>query len=282
MNADVRSVHPAPAERPVEPRSKTRPGFLPSIGTLSQENHMSSPALSHTRSSAPPLQDDARHRPPRPRTQEDRSATTPRAAGRYRYDLKRGAWWWSPETFAVLGVPAAADASTELLLQHLNPEDRAATLGALTGACTENRAFTLRARIVRADGEQRAVVLVGEPDPGPDGGGVVDGVVVDLTDCPGPAEPPDRSSALEAEVVQMRAAMASRATIEQAKGILMLLTSCSDTVAFDLLTHISSHTHRKVRDVAESITESASGRAPLPDDVRAIIRDACPPPRHRR
>ena len=71
--------------------------------------------------------------------------------------------------------------------------------------------------------------------------------------------------------------MASRAAIEQAKGILMLLTSCGDQVAFDLLAHISSHTHRKVRDVALVITESAAGRARLPDDVRAIIRDACPP-----
>jgi AmiR/NasT family two-component response regulator len=75
----------------------------------------------------------------------------------------------------------------------------------------------------------------------------------------------------------MHAAMASRATIEQAKGILMLLTGCGDQVAFDLLAHISSHTHRKVRDIAEVITRSASGSLRLPDDVRAIIRDACPP-----
>jgi hypothetical protein len=72
-------------------------------------------------------------------------------------------------------------------------------------------------------------------------------------------------------------AMKSRATIEQAKGILMLLTSCGDLVAFDLLAHISSHTHRKVRDVAGVITRSAAGQSRLPDDIRAIIRDACPP-----
>jgi AmiR/NasT family two-component response regulator len=71
--------------------------------------------------------------------------------------------------------------------------------------------------------------------------------------------------------------MASRAAIEQAKGILMLLTNCGDPVAFELLAHISSHTHRKVRDVAQSITESAAGHARLPDDVRDILRDACPP-----
>jgi AmiR/NasT family two-component response regulator len=71
--------------------------------------------------------------------------------------------------------------------------------------------------------------------------------------------------------------MASRAAIEQAKGILMLLTNCGDQVAFDLLAHISSHTHRKVRDVAVAITESASGHGRLPDDIRGILRDACPP-----
>jgi AmiR/NasT family two-component response regulator len=87
----------------------------------------------------------------------------------------------------------------------------------------------------------------------------------------------ERIAALEAEVQQLRAAMASRAAIEQAKGILMLLTGCGDQVAFDLLAHISSHTHRKVRDVAQAITDSASGHGRLPEDVCAIIRDACPP-----
>jgi AmiR/NasT family two-component response regulator len=85
--------------------------------------------------------------------------------------------------------------------------------------------------------------------------------------------------ALEAEVAQLRTAMASRAVIEQAKGVLMLLTGCADEGAFDLLTHISSNTHRKVRDVAAELVGSASGRVDLPADVRAILRDACPPPR---
>jgi hypothetical protein len=100
---------------------------------------------------------------------------------------------------------------------------------------------------------------------------------------PAPAEPPaaagdvDRVRALELEVAQLRTAMASRAVIEQAKGVLMLLTGCADTVAFDLLTHISSHTHRKVRDIAAELVASATGRCPLPDDVKKILRDACPP-----
>jgi hypothetical protein len=92
-----------------------------------------------------------------------------------------------------------------------------------------------------------------------------------------PSLPGDRLQALEVEVNQLRTAMASRAVIEQAKGILMLLTGCTEQVAFDVLTHISSTTHRKVRDLAVAITESACGRAPLPADVQDAIRDACPP-----
>ena len=87
----------------------------------------------------------------------------------------------------------------------------------------------------------------------------------------------DRVHALEVEVAQLRTAMLSRAVIEQAKGVLMLLTGCGDQVAFDLLTHMSSHTHRKVRDIAQELVASATGRRPLPDDVKVILRDACPP-----
>jgi hypothetical protein len=91
-----------------------------------------------------------------------------------------------------------------------------------------------------------------------------------------PAED-DRIHALQAEIEQLRTAMASRAVIEQAKGVLMLLTGCNERAAFDLLTHISSHTHRKVRDISTELVSSASGRSPLPADVKAIVRDACPP-----
>ncbi|MCV2490997.1 ANTAR domain-containing protein [Geodermatophilus sp. YIM 151500] len=95
--------------------------------------------------------------------------------------------------------------------------------------------------------------------------------------APGAAGDAERVRALETEVAQLRTAMASRAVIEQAKGVLMLLTGCGEQAAFDLMAHISSHTHRKVRDVAHVLTASASGRTGLPDDVRAILRDACPP-----
>jgi ANTAR domain len=106
--------------------------------------------------------------------------------------------------------------------------------------------------------------------------GTVHGPMGTLTSVDVPTDS-DRVHALEVEVAQLRTAMLSRAVIEQAKGVLMLLTGCGDQVAFDLLTHISSHTHRKVRDIAQELVGSATGRSPLPDDIKAILRDACPP-----
>ena len=237
---------------------------------------MSSPTLSRQRpSTRQPRAAGVAH--PAHRPVED--GTRGRLAGRYRYDRRTSAWWWSPEMFALYGLrPGTAQPCTEVLLSHQHPDDRPRTLEALTGACTSGQPFTLQNRIVRADGQQRTVVLLGEPELEATGGvSAVEGVCIDVTASSPATTETERIRALEAEVEQLKAAMASRSTIEQAKGILMLLTSCGEQVAFDLLAHISSHTHRKVRDVAQSITESARGTSTLPDDVCAIIRDACPP-----
>jgi len=186
--------------------------------------------------------------------------------------------------FTLHGLPPGTpQPDTETYLQYQHAEDRARLLGAISAACSSGRDFALETRIIRTDGRERDVVLVGECRTDDDGAvTAVEGMAIDITEGHPPGSPTERAQALQAEVGQLRAAMASRAAIEQAKGILMLLTSCSDQVAFDLLAHISSHTHRKVRDVALVITESASGRGQLPDDVRAIVRDACPPPQPLR
>jgi len=179
--------------------------------------------------------------------------------------------------YALLGVPVDGSAPrTRLLLDLLHPSDRHRARAALA-ACAEERPFSIETRVTRPDGGLRTVVLVGEPVADDDGHVVaVDGVCVDLTDGRHGTEP-DRVQELELEVAQLRTAMAGRAPIEQAKGILMLLTGCAEQTAFELLTHISSHTHRKVRDVAVALTGSAAGHGTLPDDISAILRDACPP-----
>jgi hypothetical protein len=209
---------------------------------------------------------------------------TPPRPGRRRGDLLTGEWWWSPEVVDLLGLHSrTATPSVQLLLSHVHPEDRPALRGDLGLACTSGTPFTREFRLLRGDGRQRSVLLVCEPAVGGTGTVIaLSGLAIDVTDQVRPGTARDRDEQvrhLETEIEQLRTAMASRAAIEQAKGILMLLMSCGDQVAFDLLAHISSHTHRKVREVAVSIIDSATGRGALPADVRAILHDACPPAR---
>lgn len=63
------------------------------------------------------------------------------------------------------------------------------------------------------------------------------------------------------EVDQLREALASRAVIEQAKGMLMAVSGCTEDDAFDELRRLSSTTERKLRVVARAVVSSRAGRA---------------------
>ena len=56
-------------------------------------------------------------------------------------------------------------------------------------------------------------------------------------------------------------AMRSRATIEQAKGILMGARRCGPDEAFDILVNLSQTSHRKLREVAEALVAEAANPA---------------------
>jgi GAF domain-containing protein len=58
---------------------------------------------------------------------------------------------------------------------------------------------------------------------------------------------------------QMQAAMESRATIEQAKGIIMAERRCSAEEAFRILSKLSQDNNRKLRDVAAALVARATG-----------------------
>jgi GAF domain-containing protein len=60
---------------------------------------------------------------------------------------------------------------------------------------------------------------------------------------------------------QLRAAMESRAIIEQAKGIIMGQRRCTAEEAFTLLRKVSQDSNRKLRDVATALVAEAHGRS---------------------
>jgi AmiR/NasT family two-component response regulator len=61
-----------------------------------------------------------------------------------------------------------------------------------------------------------------------------------------------------AKADQLSEAMSSRAMIEQAKGVLMGGRRCGADEAFEILVKVSQQTHRKLRDVAQSIIDQVS------------------------
>ena len=81
------------------------------------------------------------------------------------------------------------------------------------------------------------------------------------------AVPSAGDAALLAEVVELRArnaqldrALASRAAIDQARGMVMALAPCSSERAWDLLVDVSQHCNVKLRDVAAAQIGRASCR----------------------
>jgi AmiR/NasT family two-component response regulator len=85
------------------------------------------------------------------------------------------------------------------------------------------------------------------------------GTVADATDDADCTQAWAACAAAQAEVEQMKQAMASRAGIEQAKGVLMSQRHCGPDEAFDVLVKLSSQTNRKLRDVAAAVVEHVTG-----------------------
>jgi hypothetical protein len=58
---------------------------------------------------------------------------------------------------------------------------------------------------------------------------------------------------LEAQLDGLQRALQSRATIEQAKGVLATVTQCTEANAFDLLVELSQRRNVRLRVVAEAL-----------------------------
>ncbi|MEH0419492.1 ANTAR domain-containing protein [Streptomyces sp. B21-083] len=88
------------------------------------------------------------------------------------------------------------------------------------------------------------------------------------------AERAERVRRLQAEVQQLQQAIESRPVIDQARGILMAVESCTADEAWDALRDTSQHTNTKLREVAEAIVTVSTGGPPPAEPVRTALRDA--------
>lgn len=175
--------------------------------------------------------------------------------GWFRFHFDDDRWEWSPEVETLHGYPpGTVEPTTDLVLSHKHPDDRGHIAAMLEEIRTRHQAFSTRHRIVDTAGRVRHVIVVADTL-SDDTGAVVGthGFYVDVT----PAEDLDRArlSAAIAEIAE------NRATIEQAKGMLMVVYGITAEAAFDLLRWRSQEGNVKLRVLAEQVVSDFVGLA---------------------
>ena len=170
--------------------------------------------------------------------------------GRYTYRPDTDEWWWSDGMYRIHGFePGQVQPTTALVLRHVHPDDVESATAAREHALRNEEPFSFPHRVVTATEQVRVVIAAGHMEH-EDGEQVVAGHYVDVTDF--------RQDAVNVEVGQAVQDFAEhRATIEQAKGVLMQLYSVDADMAWSLLRAYSSDTNRKVRDIADVVVEAA-------------------------
>lgn len=171
----------------------------------------------------------------------------PKHVGWFRFFFDGERWEWSPEVELMHGYqPGTASPTTELVLSHKHPDDYQHVAATLDDVRRHHQAFSTRHRIIDTAGRIHHVIVVA--DKVADAGGEIvgtHGFYVDVT----PAEDhhQERMTATIAEIAE------NRATIEQAKGMLMIVYGIDAEAAFDLLRWRSQEANIKLRVLADRV-----------------------------
>ncbi len=189
--------------------------------------------------------------------------------GLYHHDLIADRWTWSPELYRIHGFdPDGTEPTTELLVAHKHPEDRQYFVDVVADARATGASFSCRHRIVTTDQQHRLAIMIGEVECGDDGTATaMHGYFVDL------GAESDAQQSETSEVQHLRYALASRVPIEQAKGMIMHAYGCTATAAFRILITVSQSANRKLRLIAEELTESLTTGSALPEMCRQALEN---------
>ncbi|WP_420749337.1 PAS and ANTAR domain-containing protein [Rhodococcus sp. O3] len=190
------------------------------------------------------------------RAGRDLRSDRPQRVGSFRYIVATDEWEWSDAVARMHGYePGTVNPTTELVLSHKHPEDLQQITEVLNIQRTTGKPFSSRHRIVDVAGNIKQVVVVGDQllD---DTGAVIgtSGFYIDLTET--------YAEDIRENVDEAISALAeSRAIIEQAKGVLMVVYGISADHAFEILTWRSQETNTKLRALAQRIVDVVTGGA---------------------
>jgi hypothetical protein len=182
--------------------------------------------------------------------------------GRYHWDVRSGTWSWSSEIYLMYGYrPGAVAPSLDVLGKHGHPKDSPQLVEVFERARRTGEPFSCQQRIAAADDSTRAVVVVGDVDQG-----VIHGYYVDLTSAR--LREAVQLSELAGEAAGLQRAMASRATIEQAKGMIMFAYGCDSATAFEMLIGTSQRANIKLRELSERLVAAIQTQVEHPARAR--------------
>ncbi|MFI6871534.1 PAS and ANTAR domain-containing protein [Nocardia sp. NPDC050406] len=170
------------------------------------------------------------------------------SVGGFRFWFVGQRWEWSDEVARMHGYePGEVEPTTELLMSHKHPDDRAHVQDLLDYALHSGESFSSRHRFLDTSGAIHNVIVVA--DRMFDESGTVvgtSGYYIDLTDTLAETTQEILDETLP-ELFQ------ARAVIEQAKGVLMLIYRINADQAFRVLRWRSQETNTKLRALATQL-----------------------------
>lgn len=158
--------------------------------------------------------------------------------------------------------PGSVVPTTELLLSHKHPDDRQHVQDQLDHLLHYGGSFSSRHRFIDTSGGEHTVIVLA--DRMFDANGAVvgsEGYYIDLTDTFDQA----RRQVLDDSLPEL---FESRAAIEQAKGVLMLVYRVNAQAAFEILMWRSQQTNTKLRALASQVVAELDTLQYEPDSLR--------------
>jgi hypothetical protein len=174
------------------------------------------------------------------------------AIGEFTWDTVADVWWWSDSLYRLYGYePRAVEPTLGRFLQHKDPRDRAQIDLVFDRCAQQGGPFSCYHRIVDTRGASTAVVAIGfgrrnAADTRTD---LMQGFLVEVS----------ARDDLESEAA-LQSLLASRASIEQVKGALMLVHGISADAAFSLLRGYSQVYNKKLAAIVTAVLDGFESR----------------------
>jgi PAS domain S-box-containing protein len=171
----------------------------------------------------------------------------PQRVGWFRLYFDDERWEWSPEVERMHGYePGTVQPTTALVLSHKHPADYEQVAATLDEIRRTREPFSTRHRIIDIQGRTREVVVVAGHLRNNAGEAIgTDGFYVDVT-----RSTEEHQTTITEAVAEIAK---HRSTIEQAKGVLMVVYGIDADVAFDILKWRSQESNIKLRLLAERL-----------------------------